>query len=220
MAQVILTPIDAPSWWDFITKFDATYQSFQDNYNALMYLGPYIQTQHPELLVQYEDMLQQGAVNADKLNQLKATRDYVYSWLTWLQQGGADVSSFIASGAQSTYDWITKQLGLSEARQTGLGIAPLIVLVSAAAGIAALVAVAAWITDAYVFAQRLNALQDLESKGYSPEQAAQTVNAALGPPPSQAGGGFLGIPFGLLVWGAVAIFLGPPLLRLVTGDRR
>src|SRR5882672_9821845 len=97
---VALNPADAPSWYDFVTQFDKTYSSFYDNYNALMSLGPWIQTNHPELLPQYEAMLQCVGVNADQLEGLKAPRDYVWSWLQWLGAGASDVTGFVAGAAQ------------------------------------------------------------------------------------------------------------------------
>ena len=210
-----LNPADANSWWDFVTKFDATYTTFYDNYNALMALGPYIQTKHPELLSQYMDMLQKGSENANQLEGLKATRDYVYSWLQWLASGASDVSSFLYSSAQTAYDYAKQALGLND---TGLGVIPVaIAAISAAAAIAALVVIAKWITDAYVFAQRLNALQDAESKGMTPQAAAAFVDQTLGPATSP---GLFGIPWTLLIWGAVAIFVGPPIIRALTDGRR
>lgn len=215
MAQT-LNPNDAPSWLDFVTQFDATYQNFYDNYNALMSLGPWVQTNHPELLSQYNDMLNRGASNAYQLEQLKATRDYVYSWLQWLQSGASDISTFVSSSAQSAYDYLKSEFGLS-GYDGGLGFIPVAVAaVSAAAGIAALVVIAKWITDAYTFAQRLNALQDQEAKGATPQQASAIVNSVLGTPPSTE---FLGIPFTLLVWGAIAIILGPPIIKALTHER-
>lgn len=211
---VALNPADAPSWYDFVTQFDATYSSFYDNYNAIMTLGPYIQNNHPELLPQYNAMLQAGSVNANQLEQLKATRDYVYSWLQWVQTGAADATGFVTGAAQSAYDWAKKQLGLGE-----MGFVPVAVaVIGASAAIAALVVIARWITDAYVFAQRLNALQDAEAKGMTPTQAAAFVNQTLGPPPSNTSD-FLGIPWSLLIWGALALTFGPPLLRAITGKR-
>jgi hypothetical protein len=213
--SAVLDPVDAPTWWDFITKFDATYASFYDNYNALMYLGPYIQNTHAELLPQYNAMLQAGSVNADKLEQLKATRDYVYSWLQWLQTGAGDTAGFIGSAAQSAYDWAKKQLGLGE-----MGFIPVAVaVIGVSAAIAALVLIASWITDAYVFATRLNALQAEEARWATPQQAVATVNAALGPP-SAATSNFLGIPWALLIWGGLALVFGPPILRAITSGRR
>jgi hypothetical protein len=211
---VTLDPADVPSWYQFVTQFDDTYKSFYDNYNALMYLGPYIQNNHPELLSQYNAMLQSGSVNASQLEGLKATRDYVYSWLQWVQSGASDVTGFVTGAAQSAYDWAKKSLGLGD-----MGFVPVAVaVVGAAAAIAALVVIARWITDAYVFAQRLNALQDLEARGKTPEQAAAIVNSTLGPPTSNSD--FLGIPWSLLIWGALALTFGPPLLRAITSGKR
>lgn len=216
MAQT-LNPADAPSWLDFVTKFDATYGNFYDNYNALMSLGPWIQNNHPELLSQYTTMLQNGSQNAYTLEQLKATRDYVYSWLQWLNSGANDISSFLSSGAQSAYSAITSALGLSE-YESGLGFVPVAVaVVSVSAGIAALVVIAKWITDAYIFAQRLNALQAQEAQGKTPAEAAAIVNSVFGAPASNE---FLGIPFTLIIWGAIAIFLGPPIIKALTGPRK
>lgn len=211
---VALDPADAPSWYQFVTQFDATYASFYDNYNALMALGPYIQTKHPELRPQYDAMLQAGSVNANQLEGLKATRDYVYSWLQWVQSGVSDASGFVTSAAQTAYDWAKRSLGLGD-----IGFIPVAVaVVGAAAAIAALVVIARWITDAYVFAQRLNALQDAEARGMSPTQAAAFVDQTLGP--VSGTGNFLGIPWSLLIWGSIAIVLGPPVFRMLTGDRR
>lgn len=213
---VTLNPSDAPSWYDFVTQFDATYKSFYDNYNALMTLGPYIQNSHPELRPQYDAMLQAGSVNASKLEGLKATRDYVWSWLQWVGTGAADVSGFVTGAAQTAYDWAKKQFGLGD-----MGFVPVAyVVIGAGAAIAALVLIARWITDAYVFAQRLNALQDAESRGMTPQQAAAFVDQTLGPAPSSTDN-FLGIPWSLLIWGALALTFGPPILRMITaGNKR
>lgn len=216
MAEV-LNPQDAPQWYDFVTKFDATFKSFQENFDALRTLAPYIQTKHPELISQYNKMIASGNSNARKLSELKATRDYVVSWLDWLKSGASSVASFVSSAAQSAYDFAKRELGLSGAYD-GLGFVPVAVaVVGAATAIAALVVIAKWITDAYMFAQRLNALQAQEAKGLTPAQAAHVVNTALGPPTSTSNGEFLGIPWTLLAWAAIVIVLAPPILKTVLG---
>ncbi|MDE2019673.1 MAG: hypothetical protein KGJ13_05010 [Patescibacteria group bacterium] len=212
-----LQPSEAPSWWDFITKFDRTSDSFNENYAALQQLGGYIASNHPELMDQWRSMVAEGAANQKKLSDLRATRDYVYSWLQWLQSGASNIGDFLLSGAQSAYDFAKRELGLGEYEE-GLGVVPVaVVVIGSAAAIAALVVIAKWITDAYTFAQRLNALQSQEAKGYTPKQAADIVNAALGPPQSHD---FLGIPWSLLIWGAIAIVLGPPLLAKIAGGKK
>ena len=79
----------------------------------------------------------------------------------------------------------------------GLGIIPLLPI--AAIGIA-VAAITKWMTDAYEFSKRLDAIGALEAKGYSPERAGQIVNAQL-PSTSLFGG----INFStILPWLAVA----------------
>ncbi|MDE2020664.1 MAG: hypothetical protein KGJ13_10045 [Patescibacteria group bacterium] len=91
------------------------------------------------------------------------------------------------------------------------------VVVGAATAIAALVVIAKWITDAYTFAQRLNALQAQEAAGLTPQQASQVVNQTLGAP--GANNNLFGIPFTLIAWAAIAIVLGPPVIKAITDQR-
>jgi hypothetical protein len=211
MTDTALSPADAPSWTQFVTNFDQAYSDFYTNYNGLMAQGPYIQSTHPELLDYYNSLLQQGSDAAYKLEQLKATRDYVSSWLTYLQNG---VDSAMAT-AQAAYDNAKSALGLSGLGD--LGIAPVIVVVGLAAATVTLVEVSNLIGQYYAAAQRFNQLQALEATGVSPAQAAAQVNAVSGPPPTND---FLGVPWSLLIWGAIAIFLGPPLIDAFERNRR
>lgn len=213
MAQIALTQADIPSWSNFITQFDATYQLFYDNYNGLMMVGPYIQTVHPELLDEYNGILQRAAINANRLEQLKATRDYVYSWLQWLQSG---VGNF-ETGAQAIYDYAKASLGLSG---NGIGVIPLVpiyVVIGAAAAIATIYEIKQGIVEIYTIAQKVNMMKDAESKGASTDQATAMVNSVFGSP---ASGNFLGIPFQMLAFVALAIFLGPPIIKAITDGRR
>lgn len=203
-----LNPADANSWLDFVTRFDASYKSFMDNYNGLVMMGPYINSKHPELIPEYDRLVNAGAANYNKLIELKATRDYAYSWLTWLQ-----------NGAQGVFQWFTDSVGLS-GYDRGLGVIPVaIAIVGIGAATAALVVIAKWIADAYKFAQRLNALQELERQGKTPAEARATIDAAMGPPTSVIGD-LLGIPFNTLIVGALLIFLGPPIISAITARRQ
>lgn len=207
--SVELNTADAPQWYKFVTDFDAAYGQFYDNYNALMNIGPWIQTKHPELLGTYNQLLQEGSDVAYKLEQLKATRDYVYSWLQWAWSGVSDIGSFLSSGAQSAYDYAKQALGL--------GAVPVaVVVVGIAAATAVIIAAESWIGRTYEFAQRTNFIMQQEATGVSPEQASALANNQFGAPPSNE---FLGIPWTLLVWGAIAIFLGPPILKAI-GERK
>lgn len=203
-----LTPADAPAWYKFVSDFDASYAAFYDNYNGLMAQGPYVQTVHPEMLDYYNNLLQQGSEAAYKLEQLKATRDYVYSWLQWLSSG----VDYIMDAAQGAYDYAKRQMGLGS-----LGIAPIIAIVGIGAATAALVEISILISKYYEAAQRFNQLQTLENQGMTPLQATTAVNSILGPPTTD---NFLGIPWQLLIYGALALFLGPPIIRAFTETSR
>lgn len=235
---VELQAADAGSWWDWVTNYDQTYQQFVTNYGALQNLNFYINTAHPELVGQYNDLMSRAQASMDQLNALKATRDYVYSWIQWLGSGAAQGVNFVTSAAQSTYDYMKSVLGLSglgecsgnclgcscgKGQMAGLGIAP-VVVIDLAAAVAALIVIGYWIKDAYNFAQRVNALQQqeayLQAQGVPAAQAAQQAQAivdnTLGPAPGSAASinsNLLGIPWTYLVFGAVAIFLGPPLIE-------
>ena len=55
----------------------------------------------------------------------------------------------------------------------GLGIVPLLPVAAISIAVAA---ITKWTTDAYEFNKRLDAVQALEAKGYSPERAGQIIN--------------------------------------------
>lgn len=225
-----LNPADAGNWYSWITDFDSTYSGFMDNWNGLLAQQNYVMTAHPELINTYNDLVARGQKNLAKLNELKATRDYVASWLDWLTNGVQSGIDFVSSTAQQAYDTAKSWLGLSGVPRivigrnlNGLGIAPLVVIGLAAAA-AALVVIGYWIKDAYTFAQRLDALQQQETAlaaggPITPDIAARAqaiVDGTLGPAPGSAASinnNLLGIPWTWIIGGAVAIFVVPPLLE-------
>lgn len=186
---VELKTADAPTWAEFVVNFDKASKSFGDNRAALARVGPYLQVHHPELLPQYRDMVTRADALAGKLAGLKSTRDTVSSWFgsigqtaDALYQGAVDATSRGIEAAANAIAAARRAVGLGE-----LGFAPIVVAIGAAAALATLVAVAKWITDAYVFAQRVNALQDLEARGYPPAQAATVLEKVLGNPDAPGG---------------------------------
>ena len=80
----------------------------------------------------------------------------------------------------------------------GLGFIPLLPIAAITIAVAA---ITKWMTDAYEFNKRLDAVQALEAKGYSPEKAGQIVNQQF--PTSSLFSGLGGIGT-LLPWIAVA----------------
>lgn len=80
----------------------------------------------------------------------------------------------------------------------GMGIVPLLPIAAITVAVAA---ITKWTTDAYEFNRRLDAIKDLEAKGYPPERAGQIVNQQL--PSTSIFSGFGGLG-SLLPWVAVA----------------
>lgn len=225
-----LDPSQSQGWLDWVTNFDSTYQQFNDNFNGLVAQQDYVLNVHPELLTTYNDLVAQGQAHAQTLSQLKATRDYVWSWLQWLNSGVQSGIDFVTTTAQSAYDAAKAALGLGAMPRVvlrkglhGLGVAPLVVI-GLAAAVAALVVIGYWIKNAYQFAQRLNALQAQEAALAGPggqitadiaAKAQAIVDGTLGPAPGSSASindNILGIPWTWLITGAVVVFLGPPLI--------
>lgn len=212
-----LTPADAPSWSQWITNFDGVSQSFTDNYNALVALRPWVASSHPEELPAVDQLLSDAQAHIATLTKLKATRDYVASWLSWLQNGFNAGVDFVETNAAAAYNAAMSWLGLGGVGN--LAIAPVIVAVSVVAAAAALVVIGYWIQRAYNVSQRLNALQAQEALGLSPQQAQAIVDGTLGPAGGSDGDNLLGIPWTWLITGAVLIMVGPKVIELV-GERR
>jgi hypothetical protein len=190
---------EAPAWYEFVVNYDATVKNFEENYAALLALGPEINN-YPGLWPQYDALVNEGADIRQNLQKLKDTRDYMASWLNWLQ-----------GGAVGAFNWLGRQVGFS-----GLGIAPLFVIVGIGSAAAVLLAASRWLANTYTLAQRWNAFLDMKRTGATNEQAAAAVNGMMGAPPTSD---FLGIPWALLAWAAIAVYLGPPILRAISGRK-
>lgn len=179
-----LKAADAPAWSQFVRDFDGAVKSFNDNRAALITLGPYLQAKHPELIPQWRSMLTRADAIAPTLQTLAQTRSAVSGWIGSLGNVYAstvDLTSRAIEQAAEAVAAARRALGLGD-----LGIAPLVAIGLAAAG-GALIVVTKWVSDAYVMAKRLNAMQDLEAKGYTPSEAAAAVNGVLGSPNAPGG---------------------------------
>lgn len=179
-AAVTLNANEAPAWSQFVRDFDGAYKAFNDNRAGLLRVGPYVQSTHPELLAQYNDLLARANALQPKLQMLADTRTRVVGWLGTLGRVYQTAVDATSQAIETAADWIAaarKRLGLGE-----LGIAPVLVVVGVVAAAAGLALITKWIADSYMFSKRLNALQDIESRGYSATQAADAVNRVLGKP--------------------------------------
>jgi hypothetical protein len=179
-AAVTLNAGEAPAWSQFVRDFDGAFKGFNDSRAGLLRLGPYVQAKHPELLAQYNELLARANALQPKLQMLADTRARVAGWLGSLGRVYQSAVDATSQAIESAADWISaarKRLGLGE-----LGIAPVLVVVGVGAAAAGLVLITKWISDSYIFAKRLNAMQDMESRGYTATQAADAVNRVLGKP--------------------------------------
>lgn len=217
MAQTQLTQVQAPDWLSWVTNYDNTRKLFLDNWWALKNMRPWVAEKHPELLKQHDAIMQKfldQVPTIDALGQLRA--DVV----GWLQSIGATVQAALNfTGIQAGIDWLKGTFGLhglepGTIEQNQMGLAPVVwVAISIGTAAASLVAIANMIKDAGLYSQRLAALKELEDRGYTAQQAAGIVNQVVGAPGSNQ---FLGLPINELLLGAVALVLGPPIIKAIS----
>lgn len=190
---------EATQWYDFVLNFDATKKAFDDNYTALVRLGPEIQ-RYPGLFPDYDALVNEGATHYNKLQELQATRDYIAGWLNWLQ-----------SGASGVFNWLGRQVGFS-----GLDIAPVYIIASLGAASLALYQVTQWLARVFDASQRWNTLLEVKRQypNATPGEVVSLVNQVHGEPPNN---NFLGIPWALIAYAAIAVYLGPPILKAISG---
>lgn len=211
MAELIAA--DAPAWSQFVKDFDGASRSFADNRAALARLAPYIQSKHPELLSQYQALVSRSNTLAPKLQALADTRAQVSAWLGTLgrfYQTAVDATSLAIERAADLISSARRSLGLGN-----LGIAPVIVVVGVVAAGATLTLVTKWVADVYMFARRLNAMQELEAKGYAPQAAADAVNNVMGKP--GAPGGLERTVSSILWVVALSVIAAPLISRMLQG---
>jgi len=180
LGAVTITEQDALGWRDFLRDFPGAFKAFGENRVGLLAQQSYIYNQHPELRAQYDALVARSNALGPKLAELKSVYDSVSKFFTsagGVYSNAVDVTS---RAIESAANWIAnarRSLGLGD-----LGIAPIIVAVGVGGALLTLAGVTKWITDAFIFAKRVNTLTDLERKGYTPERAAAIVNDALGKP--------------------------------------
>lgn len=177
-----LLPRDALTWSQFLRDFDGAYRTFTENRQALIAVGPYVRAKHPELMPQYDSLLQRANELAPRLTQLASMKGTVAGWLqssgiTRAYQGAVDATSAAIEKVANGINAARRALGLGD-----LSAVPLLVPIAAAGAVAVTIAVTKWVSDAYLMAKRLNALQELEAKGYTADEAASTLNKVLGDP--------------------------------------
>ena len=187
-----LNASDVPKWAKFVTDFDNQYAAFSENYAALLSMRDWVYEKNPDIVPQYEKLIQDGAKHKKTLDQLKKVRDTVAKWLDGIKR----------------ITGILPGLG-------NMGALPLIpVAIGVGAASAALLTIGNWIKDAYFLAQNLNERRRLEEQGVPPAEAARLANQAR--PPAR---GLFGIDMRWLVIGA-GLFLAWPYVSRALEDKR
>jgi len=197
---------EANSWVKYITDFDYLYNTFDENYNALLAIGPEVQ-RNPGIIPNYDQLVNDGAVYRERLIALKSTRDYMASWINWL-----------SSGAQGVFDAARAAVGLNGARRPGLGDMGALQLVPLAVFAAFVATVGYYLKDIYIAAQRWNVYQQERRNGKTPAQAVATANG-LFPQSSLFGNLFGGETTTYILLAAVAYLIGPAIIKAITGGK-
>lgn len=184
-----LTKAEAQSWYKIITDFPNYYANFQKNFSALIQQSQYVREKHPELLPEYNRLLESGSKTYGNLMTLKSNVDKMKSM--W----------------NSVSDWFKNALSLN-----GLGVAPIIWGgMAAGTAIGIITAVGNWLTETSTFAARLEEVKRLEASGLSPQQATIEVNRRFGEPGSS--GSIFGIPLKAIMYGAIGLIALPIILQ-------
>ena len=224
LGAVTVTDQDVANWTDFLKDFPGAYKAFMDNRSGLLKQADYIRSQPADIQQAYAELVARADAIAPKLAELKGVYDSVSGFFSKI---GSGVSSVYQSAVDSTSQaieaaagWIAsarRALGLGE-----LGIAPIVIAVGAAAALAVLGAVTKWVADAFMFSKRLDAMRELQNRGYSPSEAADAVNSVLGKPGDKPGTIEKAVTSLLWVAGiGVTLWLfGPKIRAALSGGRR
>lgn len=188
---------NAGKWSKWVTDFDKSYNLFADNYAGLLAQKSFVQSRS-DLLPQFNALVSAAQRHKETLDKLKATRDKVLGWMKTYQGMQAPQSAWSGSLLYGIDD---------------LGVIPvLIVGVSIASASAALVAISAWIKEAYVFSKVLEETRRLEAKGLTPQEAARVAKSNA---PSAGIFGLSGTAIKIVAIAAIVLVIAPPVLRAI-----
>src|SRR5262249_6678464 len=109
-----LNPSDAGGWQQWLASFDAVKSAFAQSYSNYQALAPYVQSQHPERLADYNALLARAASNQATILQLQQVADAVVPWLQFISSTDPFTAAFNAGeslGAQFE-QWLANTFGL------------------------------------------------------------------------------------------------------------
>jgi len=216
-----LTAANALDWGKWTDRFLTTRDAFTKNFQQLLLKKDLVYSQHPELRAEYDKRVAEGLKHRDTLSML----DGVYKIVQpALQAAGTFAEgAFKASPFGLAYDagfnlvtMAKKALGFGEVyydengNQLGF-VQGLLVPIGLAAAAAAIVTIAYFVTDNMKYVERLNTIETLQAKGYTPEQATAVVDNQKRIEAATSIGAM--VPW--LAAAAALVVLGPSLIRMM-----
>lgn len=160
-----------PAWYDLIAQFKQYAQQFENARNDLLAQAGAVANMDPQTQSDYQDMLQKASDTESKVVSIRNGIDDI-------QNAIAGAWDKVTGAAQSLWGTITQ--GGTLDTQTGfdqpmaeLGFLP--VLIPIAAVTVSVAAIAYFLNDYAQFSQRLTAMKQLQSQGYTAAQAASVV---------------------------------------------
>ena len=204
MADYEINQNNAPQWSEWATNFDKAYKLFSDNYAGLQAQYSFVANK-PELKAKYDVLMADAKKHAETLEKLKKTRDSVVNFMSKVGEG-------LVPNKDDPWYAVPVMYGLDD-----LGFIPAVIVgISVVSASAALVAISAWIKDAYTFSQVLNETRRLEDKGMSPVEAAKLAQSAI---QKSTLFGVSNSTIKLVAIAAIALVLLPPVLDMIEKRR-
>lgn len=173
-----------------IAAFMGKIKVFYENFKGLQAQRDFV-AKHPELQADYNDLMSRGSFIDAQIKRAKS----------------------LMQSAQGAWNWFLSTIGLGDVGD--LEALPLIP-VAIAAGAAAIALITKWLTDAYIFSRKVNAIQELEAKGgITSREAARRISAA-GPT------GLFDVLQKNVIWlviGGTLLMFGPEILKWIQRTR-
>lgn len=184
-------------WYDIVGRLRSSVDKFRTNFNALLAQRAFV-SQHPTLQAEYNTLANRGSAINQKINEVQGVIDKVSGWFT-------SIKTTIFGGAAPSP---TTPIGPLD----GLGVIQ-VLPIAVIAGAVALIT--KWLADVYVFAKKVEEIKRLESKGLSPQRAADMLERAM---PT----GLMDVLKGNIIWlviGGVLLLFGPEIIKIIQGRK-
>lgn len=193
---------DETQWYDIVGRLRSSVDKFRVNFSALLAQRAFV-SQHPTLQTEYNTLANRGNAINQKINEVQGIIDKVSGWFT-------SIKTTIFGGAAPAPAPTTPTTPIGPL--DGLGVIQ-VLPIAVIAGAVALIT--KWLADVYVFAKKVEEIKRLESKGLSPQRAADMLERAM---PT----GLMDVLKGNIIWlviGGVLLLFGPEIMRIIQGRK-